>query len=184
MDHFCQIALEPNDIDFIVSYAREAIVAVQTRQCTVDATTRRIRIEGASSASSIDLTPLEFQSTIVSFEDEVAAWKKKCHEQGIELWKARDKAKVLANQLSAKTQECTALAQQLRFRRGFNAHVNTIGGYNLALACSRGYAGAQTTVAMMAGEQCRGAVTDRKTVTIFEHKAAIALRLRSSILLG
>ena len=57
--------------------------------------------------------------------------------------------------------------------------MSNYGGYNMAVAASRGYAGGKAAVHMIAGAAHQGAVDDPHTLTRFEHRVSSAKLLRA-----
>ena len=74
-----------------------------------------------------------------------------------------------------------ALEKKAKYRRGFAAHVHPWAGYALALKTNQGHTSASVTTSMVAGDEHQGQVQDKKTVWLYEHRAACAKRLRSKL---
>ena len=117
---------------------------------------------------------------VLRAEDEKQVQAMESNRLRTALGKANDKNKELTQQLVLVKGEKRLLNSQVRFRDGFGKHVSSFGGYSLARKRAMGNTGAASCAVMVAGESYQGSVSRGHTVTTFEHRLAVAYRVRDA----
>ena len=86
----------------------------------------------------------------------------------------------MALALVEETDDHQALVAKVRYRVSQYSHVIVFGAYSLALARNKGHAGAGTTLQMCASDDIHGNVENKRIIYMYEHRAALAIRLLSA----
>ena len=105
----------------------------------------------------------QLHGTLVSERKSKSYWQRKCDE--------------LRTQLVQRKEELQQLQQLTTFRHHRN--VTTYGGYSLASRRNIAHAGRESTAEMVTSDMGGRAVTDPKTISLFEHRLAAAKTVRS-----
>ena len=157
----------------------------------------------ADNASGAVVTAEAASSSITNFEERFRTWDD-CSESDIKLMlvrledesgakdacinalraqarKHKEKADKLEMQLVETKEELSQLQLHTQYRSGAKfSKVTTFGGYHLAAKSTIGTAGARATAEIAGGDAEQGNLRDPHTVILYEHRMAVAIRLKAA----
>ena len=196
VSHFCRIAVEPSDVDYVIMNVRAPDVRLSSSlrsSAPVAEPGRAVTpiVDAPLSADSALLAravcqyqkyaayPLdELAMAAATLEDRLAEANRALANSN----KSRDhyfeRCQDLIAQNNALQTESAQLVAQINYRPG-TKNISSFGGYSLALKRNYGHASASSCVAMVAGDTVHGGFRSPAVVTRFELKACIAQRLLS-----